>query len=55
MTVEDKKRLQQIVNELDARLTTLEAQIDVLKAKQRTQGPPVVIFKGKKEAEGLHE
>jgi len=46
MSTEDKKRLQQIVNELDARLTTLEAQVDVLKAKQRTQGP-IIIFKGK--------
>ena len=44
-----RKVLDQVVKALDARLTTLEAQIEGMKAMQRRQGPVVVIFKGKKK------
>lgn len=48
--------VQQVAKAIEARLITLEAEIEVLKAKQRTQGS-IIIFKGKgkKQTEGFRE
>jgi len=47
-----QKVLEQVVKALEARFATLEAQVEVLKARQRRQQPAIIIFKGKKQEGG---
>jgi uncharacterized protein YciI len=43
------KVVEQVAKALDARIATLEAQIEILKVQRKRQQPTIIIFKGPKK------
>jgi len=50
---EDERKLKEVKDQLNKRLISLEAAVDVLKSKGQPHEPIIIIFKGKgKKKEG---
>jgi len=43
----EERQLKELKESTNKRLIDLEAQVEVLKRRQKTQQPPIIIFKGK--------